>query len=366
MNATRTPYLFCLLICGILALLHTVSHSYSARAQSGSRPSGTARAKGVIGLFDLEYHDGTKLARGRADKYERLPTLTAGSVISRDFVVYNDATPGTKVQVRVLPILHTSRTASRKLPPVVRALTVPNGGKTALRLHLSIPKVATNTGLEFVLTVSKQNRERFRDSLLFVAVPNGKGGTTVTYEGRDDKTRGDWLGVYGKQAFLIPVQGGRSAFQMPEITVQRGSGYEASGAENPFAENQLAVQHQLVIFERAETTDDPRIALRGPGQKERSPVAFVTPGSPLLIRVDTTDGKPHRLRLYLLDYKREGRITEIALYDLQGHRLDTRTVANYGEGAYLNYRFTGSVIARLILKKQADPTLSGVFVDAAD
>jgi hypothetical protein len=365
MNSQSFSCRFCLLFCLVLSLAYADLSSSSANAQSRSQQSGAVRAKGVIGLFDLEYHNGTKLARGQADKYERLPTLLAGSVVNRDFVVYNDATPGTKVQVRVQPILRLGPTTSRKLPPLVRPLTVPNGGKVALRLPLSVPKVGMNTGLELVLTVSKQNRERFRDSIVFVAVPK-VGGTTVTYVGRDDKTRGDWVGVYGKQAFLLPVPGGRASFQLPLITLQRGSGFETSSAENPFAEASHEAQQQMVRFEKAETIEDPRVGLRGPGQKERPPVAFATFGVPLLIRADVTDGKPHYLSLYLLDYKREGRVTEIGIYDFQGHRLDTRKVANYGEGAHLRYRFTGTIIVRLVLKTKGEPTLSGIFVDAAD
>jgi hypothetical protein len=361
---SHTHKLF-LLIGRCLALAILMASPSGVLAQPKAKRNETGRARGVLGLFDPAYHNGTKPSKGQGDKNRRLPTLPAGSVVNRDFVVYNDATAGTKLQVRVLPILRTGPKTSRNLPPLLRSVTVPNGGKAALRLPLSVPKVTTNAGLELVLTVSKENRERFRDSILFVAVPRGKGGTTVTYLDRDDKTQGNWVGVYGKQAFLIPVQGGRSTYQIPALFLQRGAGDNADHSANPF-KNDKDVQNQMEAFEKGETTNDVRFALRGPGLNERAPVAFTTEGVPLLFRVDSTDGKPHRLSLYLLDYKREGRITEIALFDPQGHRLDTRRVASYGEGAYVRYRFTGSVIVRLVLTKPDSPTLSGVFVDASD
>lgn len=353
---------FGLLLCSLLALAPVAP--VAGAPPSPSRAPSPGAKKGVIGIFDPDYHNGTMPAKGRADKHDRLPTLPAGRTVNRTFVVHNDSTAGQQLTVRIEPVLRTGVRTSRKLTPIVRPVTVPKGGKISLSLPLRVPAVKENSGLELALILQKQNRERFRDSIIFVAVPAGKGGTTVTYQGRDDKTQGDWYGVYGKEAFLVPIKLGRSAYQIPGVNVIRGSGMERKKVDNPF-DDEYTIQQQMLNLENTETTEDKRIAQSGPGLKERSPAAFLTSGIPLLIRADTSDGLPHRLSLYLLDYKREKLTAEIAVYDLQGHRLDTQRVTNYGEGVYLRYQFTGAVVVRIAVVGRDTHTLSGVFVDPA-
>lgn len=321
----------------------------------------TAGPEPVIGVFDPQYHDGIRLAMGRGDRYGRLPPLPAGQTVARRFVVYNDTSRGNRLQITLTPTLHLSPDEKRKLPPAVTTLTVPPGGRQPFTATIRVPQVPHNSGLELVLTLHKAGRERFRDSLFFVVVPPGKAGTTVTFEGRDDRTQGNWVGVYGTLAFMVPVRLGRSVYQTPGVTLRRGSGLERR-VDAPI-EDDYARQQMMLNLENSETTDDPRVALRGPGLTERSPAAFTTDGVPMLIRVDTSDGNPRRLSLYFLDYRRQGRAQEVSVYDLQGHRLDTRRVSGYQNGAYLRYRFTGAVVVRIVALDAQPPTLSGVFVD---
>ncbi|MCS6777736.1 MAG: hypothetical protein RMJ43_00885 [Chloroherpetonaceae bacterium] len=323
----------------------------------------TAKPEPIIGIFDPQYHDGTRLAMGRGDRHGRLPPLPAGQTVARRLLIYNDTSRGSRLQVRIAPTLHLSPAEKRKLPPIVTTLTVPPGSKQVFAATLRVPQVPHNSGLELVLTLHKAGRERFRDSLFFVVVPPGRAGTTVTFEGRDDHTQGNWVGAYGTQAFMVPVRLGRSVYQTPGVMLRRGSGLERR-VDAPI-EDDYARQQMMLNLENAETTDDPRVALRGPGLTERSPAAFTTDGVPMLIRVDTSDGDPRRLSLYFLDYHRQGKAQEVSVYDLHGHRLDTRRIAGYQNGAYLRYRFTGSIVVRIVALDGQPPTLSGVFVDPA-
>lgn len=85
----------------------------------------------------------------------------------------------------------------------------------------------------------------------------------------------------------------------------------------------------------------------------------------MFLRVTTTDRREHRLSLYLVDFQRENRAVDVDIFDTQFHRLDTRRVDRYGEGAYLRYRFAGSVIVRIRSLSAEMPLLSGIFVDPA-
>ena len=125
-------------------------------------------------------------------------------------------------------------------------------------------------------------------------------------------------------------------------------------------------------WDKSDSVDDPRLTTRGPGMQERPPMAFRGNMGELFMRVDAKDSQPHRLSLYLLDYKRYGESFDIDILDLQGNRLDTRRVADFGDGAYLRYRFTGSVIVRIVMLPlphpppniaPLEPALSGLFVD---
>src|SRR5206468_3258863 len=106
----------------------------------------------------------------------------------------------------------------------------------------------------------------------------------------------------------------------------------------------------LYQWEKKESVDDARVPYNpGSQKKERSPMAFRGHEGVLYLRVDTRDDKPHRLSLYLLDYKRIGMAFDIDILDTQGNHLETRRVDNFKEGSYLRYRFTGSVIVRIAI-----------------
>jgi len=321
------------------------------------------RSFAPVAIFDPAYNIANTPSNGRGEWPAILPTLPAGQRITQQFILFNDEFSGQDLQLRILPVIHLNAETQQALPEIVRTVAVPLGGHVTLPVELPGLPVEENSALDLTLTVSKGGQERFREKLTYLVVPEGKAGTQALYEGRDDATQGNWVGVYGAQGFLIPRLSGHASFQLPGVTLHRGPKPEKPEEETPFTEPDG--QHsQIIHWEQAASVSDPRVALAGPRLTERSPAAFAGLGEPLLMRVETTDGKPHRLSLYLLDYKREGRAVDVDILDLQGHRLDTRRVADFAGGAYLKYRFTGSVLIKVTSLDNKPPTLSGLFVDA--
>jgi hypothetical protein len=86
-------------------------------------------------------------------------------------------------------------------------------------------------------------------------------------------------------------------------------------------------------------------------------------GTPLVFRVTIEDGRPHRLSLYCLDYLRTGCALKFEVFDLQGHLLDTHRIDRYGEGTYVRYRVTKSLIVVVSTLTKSPPQISGLFID---
>lgn len=322
------------------------------------------RSFAPVAAYDREFDIANTPSNGHGEWPGLLPTLPSGQTVTRQLVLFNDEFTGSQLKLDVAPVLRPKSDTRLPLPIITRKVSLAPGAHTTLALDLPVPAVKVNTTLEITLRVSKGGQELFRETLPFVIVPEGAAGTQAQFEGRDDTTQGNWVGHYGAQAFLVPIRQGYAAHALPSIFMQRGTGFETR-ANSPFDER-LEQQNALLNLETAESVDDPRVALHGPGLTDRSPTAFTTEGGqPLMMRVNTSDGQPHLLSLYLLDYPRKGQAMDVDIFDLQGHRLDTRRVDSYGNGAYLRYRFTGSIIVRMTPLTSDAPTLSGFFIDPA-
>jgi hypothetical protein len=329
------------------------------------------RSFAPVAVYDRAFDIACTPSNGKGEWPAILPMLPAGKTVTRQLIVFNDEFAGQTLQVRAQPVLRPDIKApyalDKPLPPITRTISVPPGGHALVPLDLNVPQVARNTELSVTLSVWKENRKRYEEELRFVIVPEGRGGTTVRYEGRDDRTQGNWVTasgqrIYGMDAFLIPVPLGRSGFQMPEIMIQRGTGFDQTNPARSPTEG-WTVQGDLMIYERPPRVTDPRVALHGPGMIEREAIAFLADAEPIRMRVDTTDGKPRLLSLYLLDYRRTKEAADVTIFDQYGHRLDSRRVTDYENGAYLRYRFTGSVLIQITSLTNSPATLSGIFVD---
>ena len=202
------------------------------------------------------------------------------------------------------------------------------------------------------------------------------------FEGRDDRTGGNWPGAYGKQAFLVPVPAGIAHFTAAGFRLERGScipqGKGANAMLSSLPSEQRGEERLDANVKPNAPLTSTRVPLGGNGLTTRNNVslaahqsAFPDPktgklqvvGFPMVLRADTTDGRPHRLSIYCLDYLRTGCALKIELYDLRGRLLVTQRIDHYGDGTYARFRIKGSVIAVISTLTKADPKISGVFID---
>jgi hypothetical protein len=392
-NADLRPYTLIDLWPGVIPGLHPTSfpdpHLPPDSLEQGGRslldPPVPWRAPAIkmlqrslapVAAYDPDY-DNDHIADNAGSFWpSRLTALPAGQTVTRRYIVFNDEFSGKTLRVRIQPALYAKRDQATQLPAIIRAVTVPPGGHTTFAVSFSLPPVTVNTLLTLTAHVSKDDEERFMEANSFLAVPPGVAGAQAKFIDRDDQTLGNWPGIYGKQAFFVPIRTGIASFCDIGFSIRRGTGFEIT-KDSPVDE--LAhLQGAFDILDKASTVNDARVPLGGNGLTTRDPIVFtVEPGSyvdpkkstlhlvspPLILRVDTPDGKPHRLSLYCLDYKREGRAMSVDLYDLQGHPLESRRLSDFGNGTYMRFRITGSVMVLVTSLDKERPALSGAFLD---
>lgn len=161
---------------------------------------------------------------------------------------------------------------------------------------------------------------------------------------------------------MVPIHLGKSAYQQPFVSIIRGGGKLAK-IKKPIEVGMDENQFWMVDWNKSWVVDDSRLPQRGPGMTERHATVFSIQKPPMIIRVDTTDNKPHRLSLYVLDYLRKNKAMKVELRTLSGTVLDVRRVERYAGGVYLRYRIRGSVLIYFLPLDKEMPELSGVFVD---
>jgi hypothetical protein len=82
------------------------------------------------------------------------------------------------------------------------------------------------------------------------------------------------------------------------------------------------------------------------------------------IDVHISDGQPHRVSLYFLDWDHAGRSERVEVLDSAGHVLDSRTVSGSGGGQYLSWTVSGNVTFRITRLAGPSAVVSGLFFDA--
>jgi hypothetical protein len=322
------------------------------------------------------------------DSSDRSPTtsvvsLLAGQTVTRRYTLYNGGPTGARLLVKIQPRLQSAAGKAAPLPAITRDVTVPANGQKVVSVDLALPKVSVNTLMELMVRVTQDGKERDKKTGSLLLVPPGIGGTQAIFLDRDDRTKGNWQGSYGKQAFTLPIRTGTASFAAGTVSIYRGltaeqMAYSIAHPTHSDFETVAHLQGAFEVFDKAQTVNDPRIPPGGNGLTTRDPIAFTTqphnetdPKShisrvlttPVLVQVDSKDNQPHRLSLYFVDYKRAGMALKITLYDRQGHSLVSQRLADYGEGAYLRFRFVGSLVVLITSLAQENPTLSGAFVD---
>ncbi len=160
---------------------------------------------------------------------------------------------------------------------------------------------------------------------------------TAEFVKLDDKTMGNWEGVYGKEGYKLAVD---FAEKLPE------------GVE-------LDTNNIKTFATFADKTDDAR-APHKPGKKEVR-LAACWWGN-LSIRISVGQ-KPMQLSIYSLDWDgSNARAMQVEIMD--GEKvLDKRELSAYSNGKYLVYNVTGTVTVKLTNTGYANAVISGFFFD---
>ena len=164
-------------------------------------------------------------------------------------------------------------------------------------------------------------------------------GTSAVFIKQHINTQGNWIGAYGSQGFNII--GDATSYPSYATVTAAGETYQTWVA----------------------STTDSR-ALENAGGSGRIAASWYANTS-FTVNVNLTDGEPHDVTLYILDWAGiAGRSEQIQITSAAtGAVLDTQTLTNFSEGVYLQWELSGSVVIRVEGLGGRRALLSGLFFD---
>jgi hypothetical protein len=151
-----------------------------------------------------------------------------------------------------------------------------------------------------------------------VTVTSSASTGSATFLSTDTTTQGSWTGKYGAEGWRIAAD---------------------ATADPSYAGVTFA---NALNWTWASTTTDLRALTKADGSGRVAATWYST--SAFTIDVAITDGQPHNLALYLLDWDQNGRVQTVDILDAgNGTLLDRRTASAFQNGVYLVWRIGGSV-----------------------
>ncbi|WP_165249011.1 NPCBM/NEW2 domain-containing protein [Paludisphaera soli] len=158
---------------------------------------------------------------------------------------------------------------------------------------------------------------------------------------RDDATKGSWIGAYGADGHLM---------------LNNPSGLPS------YAQVGISGASQ---YTWASSTGDVR-ALRTADGTRRQASAWYASGR-FTVDLALTDGRAHKVSLYMLDWDTSQRSQRIELIDpATGEVLDVQEVSSFNGGAYLSWTVSGRVQFRFTRLSGHNAVLNGLFIDPAE
>ncbi len=159
---------------------------------------------------------------------------------------------------------------------------------------------------------------------------------TAAFVRTDTTTQGTWKGVYGQDGEAIPND---SANYPPYAQVSVGGATQ---------------------FTWVGSTLDVR-ALQKAAATDRIASTWYAPAS-FTIDVNLTDGNPHQVGVYCLDWENSGRVETISIIDaVSGNALDSRTISAFSKGMWLLWNLSGHVTIRATWTAGANAVVNGLF-----
>ena len=165
----------------------------------------------------------------------------------------------------------------------------------------------------------------------------GGSAATATFVRVDATTQGTWRGTFGRDGATVVADAAADP-----AYARTGPSGEATYAWETVTADGRALQR---------ITDASRLAATWYGD------AFA-------IDVNLTDGQPHQLALYSVDWDHGGRMQRVDVRDaVTGALLDTRTQSAFDDGQYLVWHVTGHVVIQLTRLAGFNAVVSGLFLD---
>ncbi len=120
-----------------------------------------------------------------------------------------------------------------------------------------------------------------------------------------------------------------------------------------------------VAYTWAASTTDPRALQTSSGASTRIASTYYS-GTSFNININLTDGNPHRIALYLLDWDSTSRTETITILDaITNAVLSTETYASFHNGQYAVWTITGNVVIQVTRTGGANAVVAGIFFDPA-
>ena len=161
--------------------------------------------------------------------------------------------------------------------------------------------------------------------------------SAATFLQADSTTQGSWAGTYGSDGYVV-----------------------FGGASNSPSYAQLAASGQGE-WTWASSTTDPRAMQTGSGSSSRVASCYYSSTS-FSLNLNLTDGRAHRVALYMLDWDYYGRSQTVTVSDANtGAILDTRMVSAFAGGQWLVWNLTGQVRITLTCTGPGNCVASGLM-----
>ncbi len=155
---------------------------------------------------------------------------------------------------------------------------------------------------------------------------------------QDATTQGNWIGSYGTE------------------------GYNAIGNASSYPAYVIVQPAGQSTNTWAASTTDPRALQTADGSDRQASDWYST--TSFTIGVDLTDGQPHDIALYALDWDNMGRSEQVQITDAStGAMLDTQTLSKFSQGVYLEWRVFGDVVITITNLAGPSAVVSGLFID---
>ena len=173
----------------------------------------------------------------------------------------------------------------------------------------------------------------------FVASPSSpppSGGASANFVRTDTSTQGNWRGVYGADGYAIANIGQ----SLPAYAQFSAGGTEA--------------------WTWAATTADPRAPQRATSTNRIASCWYS--GAAFMFDLNLTDGQPHQVALYGVDWDSFARAERIDVLDAAtGAVLDSRTLSGFHGGQYLVWSVTGHVKLRITAAGGINAVVSALY-----